>query len=404
MAMIFPFESLTGANREIGLVVAVIAGMAFGFVLERAGFGRAPVLMGQFYLNRMTVLKVMFTAVIVAMLGMVVLSEIGLVDLKAVSDAATSNTYLWPFLVGGIGLGIGFVVSGYCPGTSVVAAASGNIDGMVAYAGVVLGSLLYSEAYPIVSKYQDISDLGQIYLYDLLKVPPAVVALLVAVMGISAFIGAEKLERFLARKAAGGVAPFADLWPRAPRRFAFLTVAVLSLVGLIGLVLPRTTAAVGRRPAESLSQAEMARRVLEEPWTLRILDLRPRAACEERRIPGAECVAKDSLANLGLADNPGVRDLVVVDEGELSELPAAVQNYPGRVLLPQGGFEGWVAYALTPPQPLPANARPDEIEAYGLQNAVHSAMTGIKQAPPPPAPAGFVPAPPKKKGGGGCSG
>jgi uncharacterized membrane protein YedE/YeeE len=402
--MIFPFESLSSANREFGLVFAVLAGMAFGFVLERAGFGRAPILMGQFYLYRMTVLKVMFTAVIVAMLGMVVLSEVGLVDLKAVSDNATSTTYLWPFLVGGIGLGIGFVVSGYCPGTSVVAAASGNIDGMLAYAGIVLGSLLYSEAYPIVSRYQDISDLGQIYLYDLFKIPPIVVALLVAVMGISAFIGAEKLERILARKAGGGDLSSADLWPRAPRRFAFLTMALLSIVGLIGLALPRATVAVDRRPVESLSQAELARRVLEEPWTLRILDLRPRAACEERRIPGAECVAKDSLVNLGLADDPGVRDLVLVDENELSELPAAVQNYPGRVLLPQGGFVGWVAYALTPPQPLPANARPSEIDTYRFQNAVHSAMTGIKQAPPPPAPAGGVVAPPKKKGGGGCSG
>ena len=65
--MIFPFESLMDMYREFGLVGAVVIGFFFGFVLERAGFGRATTLAAQFYLTDMTVFKVMFSAIVTAM-------------------------------------------------------------------------------------------------------------------------------------------------------------------------------------------------------------------------------------------------------------------------------------------------------------------------------------------------
>jgi hypothetical protein len=98
--MIFPFEWLHAGGRGVGLVVAVAIGFGFGFVLERAGFGRAQKLVGQFYGNEMTVFKVMFGAIVTAMLGAVTLSGLGLMDLRAVSDSATSATYLSPMVVG----------------------------------------------------------------------------------------------------------------------------------------------------------------------------------------------------------------------------------------------------------------------------------------------------------------
>ena len=109
---IFPFDSLSAGSRETGLVVGTLIGVGFGFTLERAGFGRAQKLAAQFYGTDLTVLKVMFSAVVTAMLGMVVLSSAGLLDFKAVADQATSATFLWPMLVGGLALGVGFIVSG----------------------------------------------------------------------------------------------------------------------------------------------------------------------------------------------------------------------------------------------------------------------------------------------------
>lgn len=131
--MIFPFESLAGSQRELGLVVAVLIGFGFGFVLERAGFGRANKLVAQFYGNDMAVLKVMFGAVVTAMIGMVVLDGFGLVDMRAVANTATSATFIWPAIAGGFLVGAGFVISGSareppssrrCPGRSTASPSS----------------------------------------------------------------------------------------------------------------------------------------------------------------------------------------------------------------------------------------------------------------------------------------
>ena len=83
-----PIETLVIEYRELGLVLAVLIGFGFGFVLERAGFGNARKLAAQFYLHDMTVFKVMFTAIITAMLGIVAADGLGLADLRAVSESA----------------------------------------------------------------------------------------------------------------------------------------------------------------------------------------------------------------------------------------------------------------------------------------------------------------------------
>jgi uncharacterized membrane protein YedE/YeeE len=395
--MTFPFESLVGSQRELGLVVAVAIGFAFGFVLERAGFGRAPKLVAQFYGNDMTVLKVMFGAVVTAMIGMVVLNGLGLVDMRAVGNSAVSATFLWPMLVGGFLVGAGFVISGYCPGTSLVAAASGKLDGVATVVGVVVGTLVYAEltALPAVAKFHDSGYLGQIYLYDLLRVPPAVIALFVAAVAVGTFLGAERLERIF----GGGAAPAS---PLAPKRFVFAGLVSFAVVGVATLALPTATAATAPAPAR-ISAADLARRVVDGPWRLRVLDVRPMEACAKQRVPGAECTPAASLKDLQLADAPPARDVVVVGEGDLPEPPSEVRAYRGKVLVLEGGFAAWSAYALAPPPPPAPGAAPAEQEAYRLRAGMHAALTGMKAPPPPPVPAaGAVPVK-RKAGGGGCS-
>ena len=105
-----PFWSLMAEHRELGQVVSVLIGFSFGFVLERAGFGRAQKLVGQFLLTEMTVLKVMFGAVATAMVGSVVLDGLGVIQLRAIADSASSATFLWPLAIGGFVVGLGFVI------------------------------------------------------------------------------------------------------------------------------------------------------------------------------------------------------------------------------------------------------------------------------------------------------
>ncbi len=193
--MTFPFESLSGDRRGLGLLVAVVLGAAFGYVLERCGFGRAQKLVGQFYGTDMTVFKVMFTAIVTAMVGAVALRGAGLLDLAAVS--LKYPTYLWPMIAGGFLLGTGFVVSGYCPGTSLVAAASGKLDGLAAVAGVAVGGVLYAEALPALASFDASGSRGPFFLYDLLHVSPAAVAVAVTLFAIAAFFALERLERLV---------------------------------------------------------------------------------------------------------------------------------------------------------------------------------------------------------------
>jgi hypothetical protein len=198
--MIFPFESLSDERRALGLAFAVLIGVAFGFVLERSGFGRAQKLVAQFYGTDMTVLKVMFTAIVTAALGMALLSTVGLFDLP--SAQFNYPTWIWPMVGGGLLLGVGFVTSGYCPGTSLVAAASGKLDGVATIGGVIAGGLLYAELEPALGAFPNSGKLGTYTLSQFLHLPTLVVALLVLVMAVGAFFGASKIEKLLAGPSA----------------------------------------------------------------------------------------------------------------------------------------------------------------------------------------------------------
>jgi len=198
MSFPFPFWSLGGEHRTLGLAVAVLFGIGFGFVLERAGFGRARKLAGQFYGYDMTVLKVMFTGIATAMLGALILSSAGLLDLAAVQ--LRYPTYLWPMVVGGLVLGVGFVVSGYCPGTSVVATASGKLDGLATIGGAMVGAVAYSELEPALGAFPDSGKLGVLTLPQWLGLPAPVVAAAVVAVAACAFLAAGRIERLLAAR------------------------------------------------------------------------------------------------------------------------------------------------------------------------------------------------------------
>ncbi len=92
------------------LAVAVLLGFFFGFFLERAGFSSAHKLTAQFFFKDSAVLKVMFSAIVVAMLGVAYLSFVGWLDM---SQVFVPPTYIWPQLVGGLLLGAGFIIGGY---------------------------------------------------------------------------------------------------------------------------------------------------------------------------------------------------------------------------------------------------------------------------------------------------
>jgi uncharacterized protein len=200
MAMSAPFYKYGFFGDNVSLIFAFVIGIGFGFFLERAGFGNGRKLAAQFYFTDLTVFKVMFTAIVTAMVGIFYLSWIGWLDLSLVY---VSDTYLLPQVVGGLILGVGFVIGGYCPGTSAVAAATGRYDGMVYLAGILAGLFLFGEFFPLVDGFYTATPMGRITLPELFGLPYGFIVFLVALMAIGGFAGGTWVEKLMAAKKGG---------------------------------------------------------------------------------------------------------------------------------------------------------------------------------------------------------
>ena len=190
--MMAPFYELGRFGDGASLLVAVLLGMAFGWFLERGGMGNARKLSGQFYFTDLSVLKLMFSAIVTAMLGLFWLSWAGLLDLSRVY---VPETFVVPQLVGGVVFGIGFVVGGLCPGTSCVAAATGRKDGLALIAGMLTGVFVFGEAFPAIGQFADSTARGAWTLPQALGLSYGTVVGLIVAAALGAFAGAEWLER-----------------------------------------------------------------------------------------------------------------------------------------------------------------------------------------------------------------
>jgi rhodanese-related sulfurtransferase len=183
-------EALIGQIPTYAVYLAI--GIAFGWVLEIAGFGVSTKLAAQFYFKEMTVLKVMFTGIVVAMLLVFLATGLGLLDYNLIW---VNPTYMWPGIVGGLIMGVGFIVGGFCPGTSLVSLATGKIDGLFFALGTFFGIFLFGETVPLFEDFFNSSFMGRFTLMELFNTSTGVIVLGVVIMAIAAFAFAELAER-----------------------------------------------------------------------------------------------------------------------------------------------------------------------------------------------------------------
>ncbi len=127
-----------------GVASGLICGLIFGFALERAGFASGCKLTAQLRFRDWAVFKVMFTAILVCAVGLYLMDMTGVMPAEAIY---IPTTYVWATLLGGVGVGAGMAIGGYCPGTSVVSFMSGRIDGLVFFVGLLFGTLAFSGVY-----------------------------------------------------------------------------------------------------------------------------------------------------------------------------------------------------------------------------------------------------------------
>lgn len=187
MAMTGPLYAVSEFVQTNSLWFAAGIGLVFGFILERAGFGDARNLTNIFYFRDMRVLRVMFTAVVTALVGLVVLSWLGLFDYSLLLSWSLLKTYLWPQLVGGLLCGLGFIIGGYCPGTSVAGMGTGKLDGVLFVLGLIVGVWVFAAGFDIWGGFYKSANLGRITLWQVFGISKELMALLILIMALVAF-------------------------------------------------------------------------------------------------------------------------------------------------------------------------------------------------------------------------
>lgn len=164
------------------LILSVVFGTAFGFLLHRGRVSDYNTIIGQFLLKDFTVLKIMLTAIIVGGIGVFALVQLGY-----------AQFHIKPADMLAIGLGaalfgVGMVLYGYCPGTALAAIGGGSLHALVGAAGMLIGGILYALSFDWVkANILPVGAMGKVQLPALLGVSAPVIFAVLAVAAVAFF-------------------------------------------------------------------------------------------------------------------------------------------------------------------------------------------------------------------------
>lgn len=184
-------------TENTNLFLAFIIGIGFGFVLEQSGFSSSRKLAGVFYGYDMVVLKVFFTGAITAMLGLLFFSLFGWVDLNLVY---VNPTYITSAIFGGVVMGAGFIIGGYCPGTSFCGASIGKIDALVFIGGLFIGVAIFGGGFNLWDGMYMSKFIGSPKVSESLGLSDGAFGLILIVVALGMFWVAELAEKKFPRE------------------------------------------------------------------------------------------------------------------------------------------------------------------------------------------------------------
>ncbi|UCD38207.1 MAG: YeeE/YedE family protein, partial [Fidelibacterota bacterium] len=303
MAPLFKFGAFGFGSS---LVVALVIGISFGFFLERGGLGNARKLAAQFYLTDLTVFKVMFTAIVTAMLGLFWFARIGVLDLTLVF---VNPTYIVPQLLAGLLFGVGFVIGGLCPGTGVVAAATGKLDGVAVLLGLLAGIFLFGELFSGLTEFFYYTSMGAPTLPASLHLPRGIIILMIVLIALVGFAAAEALENKVpwVRKIM--------FWKGAPAGFTLhqrlaMVVVIPALLAVlvgdphrtVGLPDSEMELMIGGEEVRMVAPREVAEWIMDKRNDFQLVDVRSGRAFRKYHLPFALHLPPEGLLEQGSFD------------------------------------------------------------------------------------------------------
>lgn len=301
--MINTLYSADALGTPLAFLLSLVIGAGFGFALERAGFSSSRRLAGIFYLTDMTVLKVMFTALITALLGLSYLAALGWIRMDQIF---LMPTIYGAQIAGGLLLGAGFVMGSWCPGTAVAGLAAGRMDALVFLTGAIGGSVLFNELFPFLGGLYTAGDHGVQFVHDSVGLPRNLFVFLFTLAAVGAFWFAEWVERARTGKASYLGTPFLK---------AFSAALVAVAAGLLvlqpdappesatavpapgpGVVNENNLLASVEAANDHMEPEELADRLMAGDNTIVVVDVRPPNEFRHFHIRGARNVALPDLA------------------------------------------------------------------------------------------------------------
>lgn len=283
-------------SNEMNYLVALIMGVGFGFALEQAGFSSTRKLVGLFYGYDFTVLKVFFTAGVTAMIGVLVLSHLGLLNIDLIF---VNPMFVKSAILGGLIMGAGFIIGGFCPGTSAAAAAVGKVDAMAFIGGSVLGILAFTESYPLIEDIYLASNLGPVLISDFFGLSRVAFALVLTLVAIGAFVMTSMIQE----KITGQKSEWAGKRMTKMALYASIPVLVILIVAVTPsrdeFVMKRLEArvAAGECQPRLIDADKLAFEVVNNYYEYNIIDVRPAADYDSFHIATAINIPLEKLAD-----------------------------------------------------------------------------------------------------------
>jgi 3-mercaptopyruvate sulfurtransferase SseA/uncharacterized membrane protein YedE/YeeE len=353
--MINTMYQLDTLDSAKAFLASLLIGIAFGFFLERAGFGSSRKLTGVFYFKDMAVIKVMFTAVITAALGLTCCVVLGVVSIEGI--------YLMPtvygaYIVGGLIFGVGFVMGGWCPGTAAAGVASGKMDALIFLLGAVIGSALFNEMFGLIKPLYESGQRGVVFIYDTLGMSKAMFNVLLSVAAVLMFWGCEWLERRKTGQSLGEDTPVLKTLSVSALAIAIVLVAVGS--GLPSSQQPAATAGVIPSESQLLEAVEMAQdhiepeeladRMLRQEPGLVVVDIRPVVEYLDYHLPNALNIQMKDL-HQALLPYKNIGTIVLYSNGMTHPVQARDSLYRSgytNAYILTDGLNGLIERCLTP--------------------------------------------------------